>query len=126
MGKNILVIDDEGLVTRSLKRLLNREGYDATIAANGGEAVEKCKTSNFDLIICDVRMPELDGIETIEKIRQALSELGKKPIPEILITGYADEDKYKNALKLKVADYIFKPFDTKQFLETVRRNLNAV
>ena len=70
-------------------------------------------------------MPDLDGIETIEQIRTYLKQSNKKPIPEILITGYADEDKYKSALDLKVADYIFKPFDIKEFVEVVKRNLNA-
>ena len=125
MPKNILVIDDEGLVTKSLKRLLGKEGYNAVVATSGQEAIEKFKNAEFDLVISDVRMPELDGIATIEKLRQLQSELGRKPVPEILITGYTDEDKYKNALKLKVADYIFKPFDTEQFLETIKRNLNV-
>lgn len=125
MGKNILVIDDEGLVTKSLKKLLNKEGYNTVIAASGQEAIEKLRALSFDLIISDVRMPELDGIETIEKLRQIQKELGRQPVPEILITGYADQEKYKDALKLGVADYIFKPFDTQQFLETIKRNLNA-
>jgi len=125
MAKNILVIDDEGLVTKSLKKLLAKEGYNAVVAISGQEAIEKIKNSDFDLIICDVRMPYLDGIETIEKIRGVNKELGKKPIPEILITGYADENKYKSALKLGVADYIFKPFDIKQLLDTIKRNLDV-
>lgn len=125
MAKNILVIDDEGLVTKSLKKLLSKEGYNAVIATSGPEAIEKVKTLDFDLIISDVRMPELDGIETIKRLRQVQKELGKPAIREILITGYADQEKYKDALKLGVADYIFKPFDTRQFLETVKRNLNG-
>jgi CheY-like chemotaxis protein len=125
MAKDILVIDDEGLVTKSLKKLLVREGYNTVIAASGQEAIEKLRALSFDLIISDVRMPELDGIETIEKLRQIQKELGRQPIPEILITGYADQEKYKDALKLGVADYIFKPFDTQQFLETIKRNLNV-
>lgn len=125
MAKNILVIDDEGLVTKSLKKLLVKEGYNATIATSGEEAMEKLKDADFDLIICDVRMPQLDGIETIEKLRQIQKESDRQPIPEILITGYADQEKYKDALKLGVADYIFKPFDTQQFLETIKRNLNV-
>ncbi len=125
MEKNILVIDDEGLVTKSLKKLLAKEGYNAVVATSGQEAIEKFKNSDLDLIVCDVRMPDLDGIETIEKIRQVQKELGKKSVPEILITGYADEERYNKALKLKVADYIFKPFDTKQFLDAIKRNLDA-
>jgi CheY-like chemotaxis protein len=126
MAKKILIIDDEELVTKSLQKLLRKEGYDITISQSGQLAVEKVKTQDFDLIISDVRMPQMDGIETVEEIRIYLKEQGKSAIPEILVTGYADEDSYKSALELKVADYIFKPFDTQQFLDAVKRNLNVI
>ncbi|KPK96518.1 MAG: hypothetical protein AMJ95_13785 [Omnitrophica WOR_2 bacterium SM23_72] len=125
MGKNVLIIDDEKLVTKSLQKLLAREGYNAVIATSGKEAIEKFKNSDFDLIVSDVRMPGMDGIETIEKIRELQKELNKDPIPEIIITGFANEESYNQALKLKVADYIFKPFDSKQFLDAIKRNLHV-
>ncbi|MCX5697000.1 MAG: response regulator [Candidatus Omnitrophica bacterium] len=125
MAKNILVIDDEGLVTKSLQRLLKKEGFNVVIAAGGEEAIEQCKGVDFDLIVSDIRMPQLDGIATIRKIRALLKESGKQPIPEIFITGYADEDAYKNALELKVADYIYKPFYTKEFVDKIKKNLDV-
>ncbi|MGD0335843.1 MAG: response regulator [Candidatus Omnitrophota bacterium] len=125
MGKNILIIDDEGLITKTLHKLLQKEGYNAMVAADGEDAAEKSRTTELDLIVCDIRMPHLDGIETIKKIRQALKDSGKPPVKEILITGYADEQSYKNALDLKVAEYILKPFDTHDFLEAVRRNIDT-
>jgi CheY-like chemotaxis protein len=125
MAKNILVVDDEGLVTKSLKKLLAKEGFNAIVAKDAKEAIEQFKSQKIDLIVSDVKMPEMDGIQAIEKMRQLQKEAGRKPIPEILITGYADEEKYKNALKLGIKDYIFKPFDTGQLLETIERNLNA-
>lgn len=76
MGKNILVIDDEGLVTKTLKRMLSKEGYNTVIASSGMEALSKVQEADFDLIVSDVRMPEMDGIETIEKIRRVLQESG--------------------------------------------------
>ncbi|MDP1854326.1 MAG: response regulator [Candidatus Omnitrophota bacterium] len=122
MHKHILVIDDENLVTDSIKRLLKKHGYNVTIANSGKDAIEiaKIKESGFDLIIADIRMPEMDGIETIKRIR----EIVKTPVPEILITGYASEENFKEAQNLKVADYIYKPFDVHNFMEVVRRNLN--
>ncbi|KPK43041.1 MAG: hypothetical protein AMJ78_00315 [Omnitrophica WOR_2 bacterium SM23_29] len=125
MAKSILIIDDEQLVTKSLQKLLKKEGYNAVVATSGHEAIEKIKSSEFDLIVSDVRMPSINGIETIEKIRQIRQESGKGHIPEILITGYADEDKYKSAIKLGVRDYLFKPFDTNKFLEVIKRNLDV-
>jgi DNA-binding NtrC family response regulator len=125
MAKNILIIDDEGLVTKSLQKLLHKQGYTAVVAGGGRAAVDTYKKSEFDLIVCDVCMPGMDGVVTIEKIRSIRDAMKRKHIPEILITGYADERKYGNALKLKVSDYLFKPFDRDKFLEVIKENLNA-
>ncbi|MCM8756752.1 MAG: response regulator, partial [Candidatus Omnitrophica bacterium] len=77
--------------------------------------------NNFDLIICDVRMPEMDGIETITKIRSYLKKAKKKNIPEVIITGYADVDKYEKAMELKVIDYLYKPFHSEDLLKVIRK-----
>lgn len=126
MKKKILLVDDEGLVTKSLQKLLNKQGYDTMVAASGEEAIEQCSILDFDLIVSDIRMPNMDGIETIKKIRQLLYDSGRHLAREILITGYADEASYKKALELKVADYIYKPFDVDAFLNTIKKNLDAV
>lgn len=123
MAKQILVIDDEELVTKSLLKLLRNEGYNAIIARSGNEAIEKVKKSDFDLIICDVRMPGMDGIETIKQIRAYLEASNKKLIPEVLITGYADMDKYESGMELEVVDYLYKPFDNKDFLQVIKKTL---
>jgi len=124
MAKKILVIDDEELVTKSLQKLLGREGYNVTVVKSGAEAVEKVKETDFNLIVSDVRMPELDGVETIKQIRDYFKKANKKLIPEILITGYADAVKYQEATDLKVADYIYKPFDTAEFIGVIKENLS--
>lgn len=123
MPKNILVIDDEELVVESIKRLLKREGYGVTIAASGKEALEIIKDTAFDLIVSDIRMPEINGIEIVKNIREYLKREGKKPVPEILITGYASDESFKRAQELKVADYIYKPFDITDFVKVVKKNL---
>jgi len=123
MGKKILVIDDEKLVVESLKKLLKREGYDANIAKNGTEAMARIKESDFDLIVSDVRMPDINGIEIVKKIREYLKQNGKQPVPEILITGYASKENLDEAEKLNVADYIYKPFNIKDFLDVIKRNV---
>lgn len=120
MAKKILVIDDEELVAKSLQKLLNSQGYKVTTAKSGTEAIDIVKENDFDLIISDVRMPALDGIQTIKQIRANLKAAGKKFIPEILITGYADRDKYEAAMGLMVIDYVYKPFDTTDFLKVVK------
>lgn len=123
MEKKILVIDDEELITRSLIKLLRNEGYVASLARSGDEALGKIRAEDFDLIICDVRMPGIDGIETIKGIRAYLEKSNKKSIPEVIITGYADAEKYESAIDLEVADYLYKPFDNNEFLRIVRKTI---
>jgi len=121
MAKNILVIDDEELITKSLLKLLDGQGYKTTVAKSGVEALEKIKEIDFDLIISDVRMPNLDGIESIKQIREYLRSFNKQLIPEILITGYADKEKYEAAMDLKVRDYLYKPFDRIDLLRVIKK-----
>lgn len=123
MAEKILVIDDEELITKTLLKLLSNEGYNTIVVRSGKEAIEKVKQADFDLIICDVRMPEMDGIETIKEIRSYLEKSNKKLIPEVLITGYADADKYTSAMELEVTDYLYKPFDNKEFLQIVKKTI---
>ncbi len=116
--KHILVVDDDLLIVKTLKRLLTREKYKVTTALSGKEALNLIKENNFDLIISDIKMPEIDGIETVKRIREYLAENNKAAVPEIFITGYAKEEIYQDALALKAAGYIEKPFDMKALLQT--------
>ena len=125
MAKRILVIDDEALVIESLKKLLKKKGYDVSIAKNGLEAMQRIEEGGFDLIVSDIRMPDMNGIEIIKKIREYLKQNGKGSVPEILITGYASKENLEEAKKLNVADYIYKPFNIKDFLDVIERNLSS-
>lgn len=121
MTKNILVIDDNKLVLMTLKRLLIREGYKVTTALSGQGALRRMTEDVFDLIISDIKMPKMDGIETVEKIREYLAQNYKSPIPEIFITAYVKEDIYQKALELNAAGYVEKPFDIKTLQQTVKK-----
>lgn len=125
--KKILVIDDDKMVLLTLKRLLAKEGYRVFPAQNGTEALDLLSSANFefDLIISDLKMPNMNGIEVIKEIRRLISDKKKKPIPEIIITGFAKEEIYLDALKLKAAAYIDKPFDMMPLLETIRKIIGA-
>ena len=123
MKGSILLIDDEIIITKSVQKLLKKNDYEVTVAHSGKEALEKVKEKDYNLIVSDVRIPEMDGIEIIKGIRAYLKANNKPAIAEVLITGYADEEKYKSAVALKVADYLYKPFDTSDFLEVVRKNI---
>lgn len=123
MNKKILIIDDEKLITDSLLKLLKKQDYEVEIAHNGTKALELVKTNEFNLIVSDIRMPDINGIDTIKKIREHLKYENKTSIPEILITGYASQENLKEAEQLAVADYIYKPFNVKEFLDIVKKNL---
>lgn len=120
MGNRILVIDDDRLVLTTLKRLLSREGYKVATALSGAVALKIIEEDDFDLIISDIKMQEMDGIKTVKKIRELLVQSGKPLLPEIFITAYAKEEIYKEALELKAAAYIEKPFDIKMLLQTIK------
>lgn len=119
----ILIIDDEEMITKTLKRLLEKEGYEVIVSNSGIEAIESIKNKEFKLIIADIRMPAMDGIETIKSINNILNKDNGKNKPVIFITGYADEEAHRRAEELGYASYIYKPFDLKLFLEKVKESL---
>lgn len=119
MSKNILVIDDDGMVTRSLCGLLAHNGYLASALDNGFEAIEKIKDTHIDLIVIDIRMPEIDGIQTVKRIKELLKSKNKPDIPVVFITGYTDSKSNLQAKEL--GEVIFKPFNNQEFLECITR-----
>ena len=122
MAKKILVIDDEGIIIKTVGNLLTREGYDIKTCQNGFQAVDTVKDNDFDLIVTDIRMPDIDGLETIKNIKKHLKDQKKPDIPIIFITGFADSDAHIKAEKIGAV--IFKPFDMKEFLKIVAQKLN--
>ncbi len=119
MKAKILLIDDDTLVLTSVSSLLKKHGYDVIEASDGPSAVEVVKDQEFDLIICDIRMPSLDGLETVKQIRKALEQLGRKRVTEMFLTGYTERNIEKEAVQMGVAKYIYKPFDMAEFLSIV-------
>ncbi len=118
--QKVLIIDDEQMITSTLVKLLNRSGYEAAAVNGGREAIEMASQEDFDLIISDIRMPEMDGIRTLVEIQAHLSKTGQS-VPVIFITGYADDALEKQAKDLGCQDYIYKPFDLRFFLEKVKK-----
>lgn len=123
MKQKILLIDDEDLVVKSINKLLQKEGYEVITCKSGTEALEKLKADVVDLIICDIQMPNMTGIDTVKKIREFHAGKNRKAVPEILITGYAEDGAIKEAENLKVVDYIYKPFDLRDFLGCVKKHM---
>ena len=119
---SILVIDDDPLLTASLKKILEREGYFVDIAHNGFEGITKAKSGFFHLVLCDIRMPALDGLMTIQHIKefQRKAKAGKSGF--LVITAYDSPETRRDAFQLGVTDFLLKPFDLKTFLETIDHN----
>lgn len=112
--KTILLADDEEEIREDLALFLEYSGYQILQARNGKEAYQLYKENVFDLIITDIEMPKLNGLELVEKIRQEDQE-----VPILIISGYSDKDKLLRAIKLNLVDYIIKPFTRDIMLSTV-------
>lgn len=106
MKAKILITDDEVTIVKSLVKFLIKEGYDVDSAADGGEAVEKLKEKNFDLLITDMKMPNMDGIELIRQARSIYPQ-----ITCIVMTGYGSIQSAVEAIKAGAFHYVTKPFE---------------
>ena len=120
--KRILAVDDDGLVRRSLEILLREAGFDPTVASSGQEALGFLVQRHFDLLITDIRMPGMDGLQVIQAVRQYCHEMKKQPIPEIVLTAYNDEQVKQSAIRMGVREFLLKPFKIDEFLKALERS----
>ena len=121
MKAKILLVDDDSLVSTSVARLLEKNGYEVAVVNDGFLAIEQIKTQTFDLIICDIRMPGMNGLETVQKIREIQKNLGRKQMAEVFLTGYAERELENQANQLKVSHYLYKPFDIKELISIIEK-----
>lgn len=115
----VLVCDDEVGVRESLNLILS-DDYDVIFAKNGAEALDQISNANPDLVLLDIKMPKIHGIEVLKKMKQSKSKL-----PVIIITGYQSTEIAQEALKEGATNYIPKPFDSAQVLKAVAEILKA-
>ncbi|HNV86701.1 MAG TPA: response regulator [Candidatus Omnitrophota bacterium] len=125
MAKKILIIDDEELIVQTLARVLEKNRYDVLIAKTGNDAIVMAEEEDFDLIISDVRMPGMNGVETCRSVLEVIKAKKRKDVPLIFITGYADEAIETKAKALSPRAYIYKPFDYAEFLTNVHAALKG-
>ncbi len=112
---SILIIDDEKSIRKTLNEILSFEGYKIDEAADGEEGLKKFKEKNYDLVLCDIKMPKLDGIEFLEKAKEINDET-----PIIIISGHGNIETAVEAVKKGAYDYISKPPDLNRMLITLR------
>ena len=117
----ILVIEDEAAIRRVLVKILSEENdtYLVEEAEDGLKGMETIKNNDYDLVLCDIKMPKMDGVEVLEAARKI-----KPEIPFIMISGHGDLDTAVNTMRLGAFDYISKPPDLNRLLTTVRNALD--
>lgn len=114
----ILIIDDEAPIRRVLRDILENESYHVDDAATGMEAMQLVKEQDFDAVFCDIKMPEMDGIETLEAIRK------ESDVPVIMLSGHGTIETAVEAIKKGAFDFIPKPPDLNRLLITLRNALD--
>lgn len=119
MADRILVVDDEEIIRNSISFILRKEGFNVTEASNGKEAYEKVLGESFDIIITDLEMPEMKGIELLERVVQISPQ-----VMVIIITAYGSLESAIAALRKGASDYILKPIEFDELLVKIRRLLD--
>jgi len=114
----ILVVDDESSIRRTLKDILEFEKHQVELASNGQEALDFVNDEDFDVVLLDIKMPEMDGMEVLEKIMQ------NKDIPVVMISGHGTIETAVEALRKGAYDFIVKPPDLNRLLVTVRNAID--
>lgn len=111
---NILVVDDEGAIRYSVSKTLQRVGYNVSEAANGEEALEMIQNEPYDVVLTDIKMPGLDGVELLKRIKETAPDA-----IVILMTGYASLGTAVEALRLGAHDYLIKPSSSQDIRQSV-------
>jgi len=114
MTHKILIVDDETNIRMTLKQCFTAEKYDIDMAVNGQEALEKIKANTYDIVLLDIRMPGLTGLEVLEKVRD-----NNINVDVVMMTAYGSVEKAVEAMKLGAIDFIGKPFTPTQIREIV-------
>jgi len=117
--KKALVIDDEQVVLDSVTKILTDENYEVDVSLSGQEGLQWAIGRDYDIVLTDIRMPDIGGMRVLRDIKRA-----KPSLPVMMITGYASVESSVQAMKLGAADYIEKPFTPDQLLKAVASALD--
>lgn len=118
MSKKVLVVDDSGVIRQIGTMALKSAGFEVIDAVDGKDALQKAKSDQFDLVITDINMPEMDGIELIKELR-GLKEY--KFIPIIVLSTLAQQEKVDEGKQAGASGWLFKPFDKKKLMDAIRK-----
>ena len=115
----VLIVDDESSIRRTLRDILEFEKYDIDEAVDGMDGLVKLKRTKYDVILLDIKMPKMDGMETLERIQILAPD-----VPVIMISGHANIDTAVDAVKKGAFDFISKPPDLNRLLITIRNAMD--
>lgn len=110
----ILVCDDELLIRELIKDYCVNEGYECDLAEDGSDAIELCKSHDYDLIIMDIMMPNIDGLTAVQEIKEF------KDIPTIMLSARKEEEDKLHGFDLGIEDYVTKPFSPKELMARIK------
>jgi DNA-binding NtrC family response regulator len=110
----VLIVDDEERFRNTMCKLLKVEGFDASTAGSGPQALDELQQKGYDVVILDVRMPEMNGVQVLAEIRKIDPE-----IEVIIMTGYASVDTAKEIMKIGAYDYLLKPYAITELVEKI-------
>ena len=116
MSKNILIVDDSATIRKLVSLTLKFKGYNVVTADDGKAALDILQRENFDMVIIDILMPEMDGFQLLSKIKD---EEKLKNIPSVVLTTEGDETSKQKGIKLGADSYLVKPFQPQQLLAKV-------
>ena len=118
MNENILVVDDDAEVRKTLSSILSNEGYSVETVENGKQATKISEKSRFDIALIDIKLPDMDGTELLHKLKQNQPHMAK-----IIITGFPTLENAMETVNEGADGYVLKPFDTEKLLEMIRKHL---
>ena len=116
---SLLVVDDELLIRDLLYDFFSSQGWDISVTESGEKALDLLRNKRFDMLLTDLKMPQMDGIALTEEVRNQYPDL-----PVVIMTGYPSVDSAVAALRQQVADYIIKPFNINQLNKVLRAKID--
>lgn len=119
MAKSILVIDDDASIRRSIKEILEHEEYEVTVAENAIVGLKLFEEEEFNMVMCDIKMPEIDGVEALQRMQKT-----KPDIPVVMISGHGNIQTAVETIRLGAFNFIEKPMDLNNMLITIRNALD--
>ncbi|MBN1687538.1 MAG: response regulator [Candidatus Omnitrophica bacterium] len=123
MAKRILVIDDDALLRQTFKRLLTKKGFEVFAAGSGREVFDCVENLAVDLVICDLRMPGMDGFKVMNALKHFWRSKKLMCPPEILVSGYRDEIMEAKVSAMAPSGVLWKPFGAQELLLAVKKAL---